>query len=151
MGLDCKVSTFFKNYLVGRKTKYLWNDFLSFLYSVDVGISQGSALSLILSSLYLSLIFHILEKCLKILKIPILIISFVDSGLFISQNKSIPHSNINLFCSYNVILSLLMRFGLVVEHRKTKVFHLSRLHGAFNPPPLNLTAIRGPILLLETS
>jgi len=149
-GLDYKVSTFFKNYLVRRKTKYLWNDFLSPLCSVDVGVGQGSALSLMLSSLYLSSIFHILEKCLKILKIPISIISFVDNGLFISQNKFIPHSNANLFYSYNVISSLLMRFSLVVKYRKTKVFYFSRSHGAFNPSSFNLTTTRGPILLPKT-
>ena len=151
VGLDCKVSTFFKKYLVRRKTKYLWNDFLSSLYSVDVGVSQGSALSPILSSLYLSSIFYILEKHLKILKIPISIISFINNGLFISQNKSIPHSNMNLFCSYNLISSLLTRFSLVVEHRKAEVFHFSRSHGAFNHSPLDLTAIGGPILLPKTS
>ena len=122
VGLDCKVSTFFKNYLVRRKTKYLWNNFLSPFCSVNVGVSQGSALSLILSALYL-------EKHLQILKIPILIIYFVNNGLFISQKKSISHSNTNLFCSYNIISSLLMRFSLVVEYRKTEVFHFSRSHG----------------------
>ena len=90
--LDQKVLTFFKNYLVGRKTKYFWNNFQSPFCSVDVGVGQESALSFILSS-----IFHILENCLKILKIPISIISFVDDSLFISQNKSISHSNTNFF------------------------------------------------------
>jgi len=149
--LDHKVSTFFKNYLVGMKTKYLWNNFLSPLCSVDVSVSQRSALSLILSSLYLSPIFHILEKCLKTLKIPISIISFIDNGLFISQNKFIPHFNTNIFCSYNIISSLLMRFGLIVEHGKTEVFHFSRLYRAFNPLNLNLTTIQEPILLPKTS
>ena len=123
--LNCKVLTFFKNYLVGRKTKYLWNNFLSSSCSVDVGVGQES-------TLYLSPIFHILEKHLKNLRISILIISFVDDSLFISQNKSISHLNANIFCSYNVISSLLTRFGLVVEHGKTEVFHFSRLHGVFN-------------------
>jgi len=48
-GLDRKISTFFKNYLVGRKTKYLWNNFISPFFNVNIGISQGSALSPILS------------------------------------------------------------------------------------------------------
>jgi len=40
-----KISLFFSNYLVDRKTRYLWNGFnLSFL-SVDVGIGQELALS----------------------------------------------------------------------------------------------------------
>ena len=46
------------------------------------------------------------------IKIPISIISFVDDELFISQNNSISHSNANLFCSYNVISSLLMNLDL---------------------------------------
>ena len=103
--LNQKVLTFFKNYLIGRKTRYLWNNFQS-SYNVDISIHQGLALSPILSTLYLSSIFYILEKHLKILKIPISIISFVDDGLFISQNKSISHSNTNLFCSCNNLLFL---------------------------------------------
>jgi len=147
VGLDCKILTFFKNYLVERKTKYLWNNFISSLFYVNISIGQGSALSLILSALYLSLIFHSLENCLKILKIPISIISFVDNRLFISQNKSISHSNTNLFCSYNVISSLLTRCSLVVEYRKTDVFYFSRSQGAFSPLPLILSVLGGPILL----
>jgi len=35
---DSKILSFFCDYLVGRKTKYLWNNFLSSSYDVDVGI-----------------------------------------------------------------------------------------------------------------
>ena len=59
------------------------NGFKFSFCNIDVGVRQGSALSSILFTLYLSFIFHILEKWLKILKIPIFIISFVDDGLFI--------------------------------------------------------------------
>ena len=120
--LNHKISMFFENYLAERKTKYLWNDFISPLFNINVGVGQGSALSPILSALYLSPIFLSLENCLKILKIPISIISFVDDGLFISQNKSISHLNTNFFYGYNIILSLLSKYGLVIEHRKTDVF-----------------------------
>ena len=146
-GFDHKVSNFFRNYLIGRKTKYLWNNFSSPFCNVDVGVSQGLALSPILSALYLSPLFYILEKWLKNLRIPISILSFVDNGLFISQHKSISISNVNLFCSYNVISSLLTRFRLVVEYGKTKIFHFSRLHGVFNPSPLDLTSLGGGVLL----
>ena len=61
-----KVLTFFQNYLVGRKTKYLWNDFSFPFFNVDIGVGQGSALSPILSALYLSPIFYIFENWLKI-------------------------------------------------------------------------------------
>ena len=145
--LDHKVFTFFKDYLVRRKTRYLWNNFISSFCSIDVGVGQKSALSLILSTLYLSPILHIFEKCLKTLKIPISIILFIDDGLFISQNKSILHSNTNLFCSYNIMFSLLSKFGLIMEYRKTEVFHFSRSQEAFNPLPLDLSTLEGPILL----
>ena len=147
---NCKILTFFSNYLFNKKTKYLWNSFSSPLCNVEIGVGQGLALSPILSALYLSLIFHILEKCLKILKIPISILSFVNNGLFISQNKFFSVSNTNLFCSYNIISTLLIKFGLVIEHRKTEVFHFSRKYGVFNPPPLDLTPLGGSVLFPKT-
>ena len=150
-GFNPKVSNFFKNYLVSRKTKYIWNSFSSLYCSVDIGVGQESALSPILSALYLSLIFYILENYLKNLKIPILILSFVDDGLFITQHKSISASNANLYCGYNVISFLLTIFGLVMEHGKTEVFYFSRLHGIFNLLPLDLTALGDPMLLPKTT
>ena len=83
---------------------------------------------------------------MKNLKIPISILSFVDNGLFISQNKSLVVLNTNIFCSYNVISYLPGKFGLIMEHRKTEVFYFSRLHEVFNPPSLNLIPLGGPIL-----
>ena len=91
--------------------------------------------------------FSFFGKLLKNLENTHLYLSFVNNGLFISQNKSISHSNANLFDSYNVISSLLMRCGLVVEHEKTNVFHFSRSQGMFNPSPLDLSVLGGPILL----
>ena len=43
--------------------------------------------------------------------------------------------------------SLLSKFGLIIEHSKTDVFHFSRAHRAFNPPPLDLSPINSPVLL----
>jgi len=108
---------------------------MSPVFNINVGVSQGSVLSPILSVLYLSPFIYILENCLKNLKIPISIISFVDDGLFISQSNSFDISNSYLFCSYNVLTNFLEKFGLVVEHSKTEIFNFNRLHGAFNPPP----------------
>ena len=67
-------------------------------------MGQGSALSFILSALYISLVFHILKKHLKNLKIPISILLFIDNSLFIAQSKSLTISNSFLFYSYNVIV-----------------------------------------------
>ena len=87
-----------------------------------------------------------MEKHLKNLKIPVSILSFVNNGLLISQNVSLHVSNANLFCSYNIVSNLLTKFGLVVEHEKTEVFHFSRQQGEFNPPLLDLTPIGDLVL-----
>jgi len=121
------------------------------MYEVNVGVGQGFALSPILSALYLSPLLYILEKCLKILNIPISLISFVDDSLFISQNKSIDVSNSQLFCSYNILSSLLNKFGLNIEQSKTETFHFNRSHRMFNPSPLDLSPLGGLILCPENS
>ena len=107
VGFNFKTSTFFQDYLVGRKTKYLWNSFSPPSFNVDVDIGQSFTLSPILSTLYLSSIFYIFEKRIKNLKIPISILSFVNDGLFIVQDKSLAVLNSHLFCSYYVISLLL--------------------------------------------
>ena len=146
VGLDPKVTSFFANYLVRRRTSYIWNDLSFPMFDVNVGVGQGSALSPILSALYLTLFLYILENRLKNLKIPISILSFVDNGLIIAQNKSFDISNSYLFCSYNVLSKLLNGFGLVIEHSKTEIFHFSKSQGFFNPPPLDLFLLGGLIL-----
>jgi len=144
--LDSRVVKFFSNYLIDRKTQYFWNSFSSPFFNVDVGVGQGSALSPILSALYFVSFLHILENHLKNLKIPVSILFFVNNGLLVAQSKSFSFSNFLLFYSYNVVSNLLSKFGLIVKHSKTEVFHFSRLHGPFNPPPLNLSSIGGPVL-----
>ena len=146
VGFNPQVVKFFLNYLINRKTKYFWNNFLSSTVDINVGVGQGLALSPILLALYLALFFHILEKCLKNLDLKISILSFVDDGLLITQSKSFQTSNAHLFSSYNVAFNLLSKFGLLVEHSKTEVFHFSRSQGIFNPPPLDLSPLYGPLL-----
>ena len=145
-GFNNRIVLFFANYLVDRKTNYLWNNFLSPTFNVNISVGQGSALSPILSALYLSPFIYILENCLKNLKIPIFFISFVDDGLFISQSNSLAISNSHLFCSYNVLSNLFEKFGLVVKHSKTEIFHFNRSHGTLNLPPLDLSPLRGNLL-----
>ena len=140
---DSKIFLFFYDYLVGKKTKYLWNSFSSSSFNVNVGVGQGSALSPILSVLYLFPIFHIVEKRLKNIKILISIIFFKDDGLFISQNKSLVFSNSHLFCSYHIMFSLLEQFSLVIEHRKMEVFHFSSSYEVFNSLLLDISTLGG--------
>jgi len=150
-GFNLWVVKFFSNYLVDRRTHYFWNSFMSPYFDVSVGVGQGSVLSPILLALYLLPFLHILENQLKILKIPISILSFVDNRLLIAQSKSLLLSNSLLFYSYNVVSNLLLKFGLIVEHSKTEVFYFTRSQGSFNPPPLNLFSISRPILCPKDS
>ena len=147
VGLDSQVVNFFADYLVSRKTNYIWNNISSPTFEVNIWVGQGSTLSPILLALYLSSFLYILENRLKNLNIPISIISFVDDGLFISQNKLIDISNSHFFCSYNVMSKLLDKFSLIVKHSKTEVFHFNRLHSFSNPSPLDLSTIGGPVLM----
>ena len=52
-------------------------------FDVNVGVDQGSALLSILSALYFLPFLYILENKLKILKIPISILFFIDDELLI--------------------------------------------------------------------
>jgi len=123
-----------------------WNNFSSPFFNVDIGIGQGSALSPILSAVYISPVFHILKKYLKHLKIPVSILSFINNGLFIVQSKSLTFLNSFLFHSYNVISFILDKFGLILEYGKMEVFHFSRLQGVFNSLSLDLSEIGSPVL-----
>jgi len=107
---------------------------------VNVGVGQGSALSPILSTLYLAPIIKSLNK-----EIPMDILSFVDDGLLISQEKSYLRSNSFLLCSYNIMSKILIDAGLVMEHGKMELFHFTR---AQHPPNLSidLTSVGGPII-----
>ena len=99
---------------------------------MDIGVGQSSAPFPILSAFYILPVFYILENRLKFLKIPVSILSFVVDGLFIVQNKSLIVSNSILFCSYNIVFSILGKFGLVLGHSKMEVFHFFRAQGVFN-------------------
>jgi len=131
-----KISLFFSDYLVGRKTCYSWNGFTSLSFSTDIGVGQGSALSPILSALFIALIFHIFEKRLKNLNIPVFFLSFVDDKLFISQEKSYIKTNANLFCCYVIAIRSVWTCN---RTWKNKIFYFSRLYEIFNPPALNFS------------
>ena len=142
-GFNSKASLFLSNYLIGRKTQYLCNDFISSFFDVDIGVKQGFA--------FFFLFFHIFEKRLKNLNISVSSLFFVDNELLILQEKSLEKTNAFLFCSYNIILSLLNQFGLVIKYRKSKVFHFSKSHRLFNLSSLNLSPLRKPTSHLKDS
>ena len=122
--LDPRVLSFFVNYLVKRRTSYMWNTFSSPMFDVNIGVGQESVLSPILSSLYLTPFLYILEKHLKNLKIPISILSFVDDGLIIAQNKSFDVSTLNFFVVTMFFLNYLTVSVSLLNIQRLKFFIL---------------------------
>jgi len=60
-GFNSKVVVFFKNYLTNRVTTYSWNHFSLPPFPASMGVGQESALSLVLSALYLAPILYLFE------------------------------------------------------------------------------------------
>jgi len=85
-GLNTNVICFFNSYHSNHSTSYSWNTFTSPSFNVNIGVGQGSALSPILSALYLAPIIKTFKKRIKNLnkEIPTDILSFIDDGLLIS-------------------------------------------------------------------
>jgi len=146
-GLNANVIYFFNSYYLNRSTSYSWNTFTSPSFNVNVSVGQGSALSPILSALYLAPIIKMFKKRIKNLnkEIPTDILSFVDDGLLISQEKSYSLSNSFLLCSYNIISKILIDTGLVMEHNKTELFHFTRARHPPNPS-IDLTTVGGSMI-----
>jgi len=146
-GLNANILKFFINYHSNRSTTYTWNNFISQKFATSVGVGQGSALSPILSAIYLAPIIKTFKKRIKNLKKEIHtdILSFVDDGLLISQKKSYDLSSTFLFSSYNMISKIFTDMGLVMEHNKSEIFHFTRARNPPNPS-LDLTSIGGPVL-----
>ena len=147
-GFDIRISCFFSTYLINRQTQYVWNYFTSTSFKADVRIEQGSTLSPILSALYITSLFYIFKKRTKNLSIsiPVSLLYFVDSGLFISQEKSYEKSNTILYYSYTIISFFFSQFGLIIKHNKSQVFYFSRSTKKINPSPLDLRSVGSSIL-----
>jgi len=147
VGLNTNVVGFFNSYHSNRSTTYTWNNFSSPIFNTNVGIGQGSALSPILSAIYLAPVIKIFKKRLKRLKenIPTDILSFVDDSLLISQEKSYLLSSSFLLCSYNIMSKILIDAGLVMEHSKTELFYFTRACHPPNPS-IDLSSVGGPVI-----
>jgi len=83
---DSQISFFFSDYLINRQMQYIWNNIVLPFFKANVGVGQDFALSPILSTIYITSIFHIFKRITKFLLPPISIstLSFVDNGLLIS-------------------------------------------------------------------
>ncbi|CAA7267583.1 unnamed protein product [Cyclocybe aegerita] len=122
---------FFASYLVGRSTVYCWNTFQSDSRSADVGVRQGSALSPVISGLFIAPVMKLFYIKAALLNMTLL--SFVDDGTILAQSKQLDDNNVGLHKAYKIIYLLFVAFALVLEHNKTELFHFSRWQDAYNP------------------
>jgi len=127
-GLNANIINFFNSYHANCTTTYTWNGFSSPSFNTNISIGQGSALSPIISTMYMAPIIKTFKKRINNLKekIPSDILSFVDDGLLISQEKSYKLSSAFLLCSYNIMSKILSDAGLVMEHSKLEIFHFTQ-------------------------
>ena len=85
-GFNNLLVSFFKLYLTGWQTCYSWDNFLSPLYDSDVGVSQGSALSPVLSSLYVSPAMWAFGREPTVSDCSL--VTYVDDSTIITQGKT---------------------------------------------------------------
>jgi len=126
------VTKFFASYLVDRFTAYMWGSFRSGPHQADVGVGQGSALSPVLSALYIAPVMKLYHMNPVSLKTSLL--SFVDDGTVVAQSKSLDENIETLKEVYTLLLSLFVALGLVLEHSKTEYFIFDWLHSDYSPP-----------------
>ncbi|CAA7263213.1 unnamed protein product [Cyclocybe aegerita] len=122
---------FFASYLVGCSTVYCWNTFQSDSRSADVGVRQGSALSPVISGLFIAPVMKLFY--IKAAPLNMTLLSFVDDGTILAQSKQLDDNNVGLRKAYKIIYLLFVAFALVLEHDKTELFHFSRRRDAYNP------------------
>jgi len=108
-------------------------------------VGQGSALSPILSALYIAPLLHLFEHRAQALNLDTSTLSYVDDGLLVSQGRTYNKTLLELTSSYSIVSDLMASFGLVMEQDKSEIFHFFRAHNDSNPE-LDLSAIGAPIL-----
>ena len=109
-----------------------WGNLTSPIFDCDVGVGQVSAISLILSSLYLSSAMWAFYKHPAVSDTKL--ISYVDDATLISQGPTAFENSRKLWFAYCIFAQMLTDLGLAVEHGKTELFHFSHKRNAPNPP-----------------
>ena len=99
--------------------------------------------------LYIAPLIHIFEHRAQALNLSTCILSFVDDGLLIFQEKMYNKTLPELYSSYRVVTDLMVTFSLVMEHDKSEIFYFSRVHNNSNLK-LDLSAIHTPTLKPKT-
>ncbi|CAA7267775.1 unnamed protein product [Cyclocybe aegerita] len=106
-------------------------EFFASYLSADVGVGQGSALSPVISGLFIAPVMKLFYIKAALLNTTLL--SFVDDRTILAQSKQLDDNNVGLRKAYKIIYLLFVAFALVLEHDKTELFHFSCRRDAYNP------------------
>lgn len=138
-GFHPSLCQYFKDYLVGRRTKFLFNGHHSQPTNFSTGVGQGSALSPILTGLYIAPALHLMAPTDKAIPGNSILQFFVDDGLIHVAGRFTPvhhrrdgliYNNLLLRNIFESILTNLQRLGLGVETDKLELMHFWRAREA---------------------
>lgn len=154
-GFHPDLCAYFANYLGGRTTQFLYNGQLMDPVDFTVGVGQGSALSPILSALYIAPVLHHSAQIHHAVHANASLQFFVDDGLISVAAPPIDRTDsaYQRLLTNNAILSHLfhslaqglLRLGLHIEPDKLEVMHFTRTSYAAFPSDQPL----GPDLALR--
>ena len=99
----------------------------------DVGVGQGSALSPVLSALYISPIMKLFELKARRQGLDTTLLSYVDDGTVVAQSKHLDDNCRTLKRAYGILFKLFTDLGLFLEHDKSELFHFDRSRSQANP------------------
>jgi len=132
VGFPLVLGNFFHSYLTGHKTMYKWDNLVSGLFAADIGVGQGSGLSLVLSGLYIGPVLQLFS--FEPISKEVQLLSYMDDSTVLTQSTHLAQNLPKLKKAYGIIFRLLTTLGLILEHDKSEVFYFSRLRGESHPP-----------------
>ncbi len=132
---------FFRHYLRDRRSCFRWGKATSPWFDLPaVGAGQGSALSPVLTNIYIAPAIHILFPT-SITASESTLQFYVDDGLWTVTTKTIADNCRILHTRYHQTVNTLGRIGLVIEDEKNELMHFisTRLSRSQFPLPLELS------------
>ncbi|KAL7283508.1 hypothetical protein ACG7TL_002941 [Trametes sanguinea] len=139
-GFSERIVRFFRHYLSGRVSCFRWGRASSPWFDLPaVGAGQGSALSPILTNIYISPALHILSPLRSNPSVSTLQF-YVDDGLWFVTTPSVEENCRRLAVLYHRTTVTLERLGLFVEIDKNELMHFisAALARSQDPLPLHL-------------
>ena len=149
-GFASRLVTFFRDYLAGRRSCFRWGNAVSPWFDLPaVGAGQGSALSPVLTNIYISPALHVLSPP-RATQSSSAIQFYVDDGLWIVTTPSIAENCRILQEKHRDTSTVLARLGLVTEDDKSELMHFACTCLA-RSQDMRLPLVLSPTLSIEPS